>query len=74
MKVKIFLTIVTSITAISIIALSIGLYCKCFQNKKSGVHKYTRPTSLPVDDAHIELEPISDLLPDILDQLSPQLI
>ena len=38
------------------------------------VCKYTRSTSLPVDNTHIELEPISAPLPDISDQLSPQLI
>ena len=36
--------------------------------------KYTRPTSLPDNDAHIELELISDPLPDISDWLSPQII
>ena len=31
-------------------------------SKKSCVCKYTRQTSLPVDNTHIELEPISNLL------------
>ena len=54
--------------------MSIGLYCKCLQNRKSCVCKYTRPTSLPVNNTHIELELILDPLPDISDQLSPQII
>ena len=72
MKVKIFCTIGTPIAVISIISLSIGLYCKCFQNGKSCVCKYTRPTSLPVNNTHTEQEPISAPLPDISDKLSPQ--
>ena len=62
------------IVAISIIALSIGLYCKCFWNRKSCVCRYTRPTSLPVNDTYIDLQPISNPLPDISDQLSPYII
>ena len=69
-----FSSIGTPIVAISIITLSIGLYCKCFQNGKSCVCKYIRPTSLPVNNTHIELELILDPLLDILDQLSPQII
>ena len=68
------LTIGTSVTAISVIALSIGLYCKCFQNKKSCECKHTRPTNIPVNDAHIELQPILNLMPDISDKLLPQII
>ena len=64
----------TSIAVISIISLSIGLYCKYFQNRKSCVHKYTRLTSLPVINTHIALEPISDPLPEISEQLSLQII
>ena len=45
-----------------------------FWNKKSCVHKYIRPTSLPVNNTHIELQPILDPLPDISDQLSPHII
>ena len=41
---------------------------------KSCVHKYTRLISLPVDNTHIELEPISNPLPKSSDQLSPQII
>ena len=74
MKVKTFLTMGSPIVAISIIALPFGLYCKCFQNRMSCVCKYTRPTSLPVNDTHTELEQISDPLSDISDQLSPQII
>ena len=54
--------------------LSIGLYCKCFQNGKSCVCKYTRLTSLPGDNTHIVLEPISNPLPESPDQLSSQII
>ena len=60
MKVKTFSTIATPVATIGIIALSIGLYCKCFQNRKGCVHEHTRPTTLPVDDTHIELLPISN--------------
>ena len=74
MKVKMFLTIGTPIAVISIKSVSLGLYCKCFQNGKSCVCKWTRPTSLPVNNTYIELEPISAPLPNISDQQSPQLI
>ena len=74
MKVKTFSTIGTPVAAVSITALSVGLYCKCFQNRKSCVSKHTRLTTLPVNDTHIELQPISNPLPDISDQLSPQII
>ena len=50
------------------------LYRKCFQNGKSCVCEHTRPVSLPVDNTHIELDPISHLLPHPSDQLSPQVI
>ena len=70
----IFSTIGTPVTVVSIISLSIGLYCKYFWNGKTRVHKYTRPTSLAVNNTHIELESISISLPDISNQLSPQLI
>ena len=73
-KVKMFLTIGTPTAVIIILFLSIALYCKCFWNGKSCVHKHTRPVSLPVYNTHIELEPISKLLPDSSDQLSPQII
>ena len=65
MKMKTFLTTGTPIAAISIIALSISLYCKYFQNIKSCVHKDTRPASLPVNDSHTEVQPISNPFPDI---------
>ena len=64
MKVKMFLTISTPLAVNSIITLLIGLYCKCFWNGKSCVHKYTRPNSLP-NHTHIELGAISAPLPDI---------
>ena len=54
--------------------MSIGLYSKHFWNGKSCASKYTRPTFLPGNDTQIELELISDPLPDISDQLSPQII
>ena len=74
MKVKTFSTVVTPVAAVSIIALSIGLYCKCFWNKKSCVHKHTWLTTLPVNDTHIEFQPIMNPMPDISDHLSPQII
>ena len=36
--------------------------------------EHTRPVSLPVNNIHIELDPISNLLPDPSDQLSPYVI
>ena len=69
-----FSTIGTPVAAVSIIVLSIDLYCKCSQNRKSCVCKHTGPITLPVNDTHIELQPILNLLPDISDQLLPQLI
>ena len=74
MKVKMFLTIGTPMAVIVILFLSIVLHCKCFQNGKSSVHKYTRLVSLPVNNTHIELDPISTPLPESSDQLSPQII
>ena len=41
---------------------------------KSCVQKHTRPTSLPVNDTHIELLPILNPLFGISDKLSPQII
>ena len=73
-KMKTFSTIGTPVAAISIIAMSIGLFCKCFQNKKSCSCKYTRPTTLPVNDTHSELQSILSPMPDISNQLSPQII
>ena len=64
MKVKIFSTIL----------ISIILYCKHFWNEKVCVHKYTRLITLPVDNTHTELEPISNPLPESSDQLSLQII
>ena len=74
MKVKTFSTIGTPILAISIIALSTGLYCKCFRYAKSCICKHARLTFLPVNEAHIELQQILDPLPDISDQVSPQIL
>ena len=73
MKVKIFLITGTPKVVISIIALSISLYCKCFQNRKSCVCKHTRVTSLLVNDPYTELQQILDPLPNISDQLLPQI-
>ena len=73
MKVEMFSTVGTPIVEI-ILLLSISLYCKCFQNEKSYVNDYTKPISLPVNNTHIELEPISNPLPESSDQPSPQII
>ena len=73
MKDKIFFIISTPM-AVIISFLSINLYWKCFWNGKNCVCKYTRPTSLQANNTHIELEPISALLPDTSDQLSPQIV
>ena len=45
-----------------------------FQNGKSCVCKYTRLVSLPVNNTHIELELISNPLPESSDKLSLQII
>ena len=51
------------------------MYCKCFQNGKWYVCHNTLDQSLYQSIiSYIELEPILDQLPDISDQLSPQLI
>ena len=73
-KLKTFLTLGASVSVAGVIAQPIGSYCKCFQNKKSCVHKHTRLTTMPANDTHIELQPISNSVPDISDQLSPQII
>ena len=73
-KPKLFSTIGTPITIIIIFIFSIGLYCKCFQNKKGCVGKYTRPHSLPPNNTQIELEAISPPLPDTPDHMSLQII
>ena len=68
-------TIGTSAPAIGIIVLAICLYCKCFQNEMSWVCKHTTPTTLPTDDTHIELQPMSNSMPEISTQLqSPQIV
>ena len=74
MKVKLFLTIGTPTTVIIILFISIVLYCKCFQNGNSCICKKTRPVFLLLNNTHIDLGPISNLLPDPSDQLSPQVI
>ena len=74
MRVKLFLTIDIPVTVIITFFISIMLYCKCFQNIKSCVCKHTTPVYLPVNKTHIELDQISNLLPDPSDQLSPQVI
>ena len=45
-----------------------------FLNGNSCVHEHTRPVSLPVKNIHIELDPISNLLSNPSEQLSPQII
>ena len=74
MKDKMFSIIGTLIVVIIMLLLSISLYCKCFQNEKSCVYNYIRPISQPVNNTYIELEPISNPLPESSDQLSPQII
>ena len=64
----------TLVSALGILPLAIGLYCKCFQNKMSCVHKHTTSTTLPNNNTHVELQPITNPLPEIPDQLSPQLV
>ena len=39
----------------------------------SCVCKHTRPTTLSSNDTHIEVQPITNPIPEISDQLSPQL-
>ena len=40
----------------------------------SCVYKHIRPTTLPTNDTHIELQHIMNPMPEISDQLSPQLV
>ena len=64
----------TLVSALGILGLAIGLYCKCFQNKMSCICIHTRPNTLPNNDTHIELQPITNPMPEMSDQLSPQLV
>ena len=73
-KVKTFSTMGILVSTLGMIALAIGLYCKCFPNKMCYVCMHTRPSTLPNNDTHIELQPITNPIPEILDQLSPQLV
>ena len=57
-----------------ILFLSIGLYCKCFQNEKGCVCKYTGLHSLPPNNTQIEEEAISPPLLDTPDHISPQIV
>ena len=74
MKVQLFSAIGTPATIVIILFIAIMLYYKCFQNGNSCVCVHTRPVSLPVCNAHIESDPISNLLPEPSEQLSPQII
>ena len=40
----------------------------------SCVHKYTRLTTLPTNDTHIESQPFTNTMSEISGQLSPQLV
>ena len=40
----------------------------------SCVGKHTKPTTLPTNDTHIELQPVLCSIPEISDQLSQQLV
>ena len=72
MKVKTFSIIGTPIAAVSIIA---QLVCTASVFEiESCVHEHIRPTSLPVNDTYIKLQSILNPLPNISDQLSPQII
>ena len=73
-EVKLFSTIGTPITAIIILLLIISLCCKCFQNKKDCVHKYTGPNHCPPKSIHINLEKMLPSLSDNPFHISPQLI
>ena len=73
-KVKTFSIMGTLVSALGILALAIDFYCKCFWNKMSCVHKHTRHSTLPNNDKHNELQPIINHMPEISDQLSPQLV
>ena len=64
----------TLVSALGILALAIGLYCKCFQNKMSCVHRHTGPKTLANNDTHIEFHLITNPMPEISDQLSQQLV
>ena len=74
LKVKAFSLIGSLTTALGIIALAIGLYCKCFSNKIGCVGKHTRPTTLSNNNPCIELQPITNPAPEPSDQLSSQLV
>ena len=73
LKVKMVSTMGTLVSALGILSLPTGLHWKWFQNKMSCVHKHTRPNTLPKNNIHIEVQPIKNPVPEISDQLSPQL-
>ena len=73
-KVKLSSTIGTPIMVIITLLLLISLYCKCFQNKKGCVCKYTGLHSPPPYSTHLNLETILPPLPNNPDHISPQLI
>ena len=62
----------TLVSALGLKALTIGLYCNCFWNKMSCVHMHTRPNTLPNNNTSIEYQPITNPIPEISKQLSPQ--
>ena len=70
LKVKALSHISSLTTALGIVALASGLYCKCFWNKMGCIYKHTRPTSLPNNCPSIELQPLPNPKPETSDQLS----
>ena len=73
-KFKLFCTIGTLLMVIIILLLLISSYCKCFQNKKGYVCKYTRPHSPPPNSTHINLETILPPLPNNPDHILTEII
>ena len=70
-EVKLVSAIGTPATVLIILFISITLYCKLYCN--GCVHEHIRPVSVPFNNTHIELDPITNLLPDPSGQLSPQI-
>ena len=73
LKVKMFSTMDNLVSALGILALAIGCTANVFRIKWV-VYISMLDQTPPNNDTHIELQPITNPMPEISDQLSPQLV